>query len=136
MNAQINTEDLDHIKAELADKDWLVACLCAAWCDTCNLYRSLFDALAGKHPEKCFAWIDIEDQAHLVDAIDIENFPTILIQYKDHVVFLGTVLPDGMQLQRLITSMTETTPDSDIKRSTLNQDAPPGWNIRDLILNT
>lgn len=134
MNTIMNTEDISAIKADLANKDWLIACLCAAWCDTCNFYRSSFDELMSKHPDKCFAWIDIEDQAHLVDEVDIENFPTILIQHRDQVIFLGTVLPDAAQLQRLILSMTEETPDSQVKRSALNQAAPDGWNIRELIL--
>ena len=134
MNSTMNTEDISSVKAELANKDWLVACLCAAWCDTCNFYRPSFDELMSKHPDKCFAWIDIEDQAHLVDEVDIENFPTILIQHRDQVIFLGTVLPDAAQLQRLIQSMTEETPDQQVKRSALNQAAPEGWNIRELIL--
>ena len=29
-----------------ADRPWLVACLCAAWCRTCDDYRPTFDALA------------------------------------------------------------------------------------------
>ena len=86
-NLAKNTEDLDYVKTELPGKPWLIACLCAAWCDTCQVYRTQFDALAFNHPDKCFAWIDIEDQADLVDALDIENFPTILIEFKNNVVF-------------------------------------------------
>ena len=136
MNAIMNTEDLSAIKAELLKKDWMIACLCAAWCDTCTAYRDSFDALMTQHMDKCFAWIDIEDQAHLVDEVDIQNFPTILIQHRDQVVFFGTVLPDPTQLQRLILSMTEKLPDAGNQRSALNQDAPPDWNIRKLIMNT
>lgn len=136
MNSIIKTEDITSIKTQLASKDWLVACLCAAWCDTCNAYRKSFDALAAQHTDKCFAWIDIEDQAHLVDEVDIQDFPTILIQYRDQVVFLGTVLPDAMQLQRLILSMTENLPGAAVKRSALNQEAPIGWDIRELILKS
>ncbi|MFZ6746617.1 thioredoxin family protein [Undibacterium sp. JH2W] len=130
----MNTEDISSIKTDLANKDWLIACLCAAWCDTCNFYRASFDDLANKHPDKCFAWLDIEDQAHLVDAVDIVNFPTILIQHRDQVVFLGTVLPDAAQLQRMILAMTTEAPHQQVKRSALNQDAPDDWNIRELIL--
>ena len=72
----------DSIQEHLPNSRWLVACLCAAWCDTCNAYRSAFEALAEKHPDKCFCWIDIEDQASLVEDIDIENFPTILVGTK------------------------------------------------------
>ena len=49
--------------AAAPDADWLVACLCAAWCGTCTEYRAAFDAAARQHPEARFAWIDIEDHA-------------------------------------------------------------------------
>ena len=134
MNAHIHTNDLKQLKNQLNTKHWLVACLCAAWCDTCNIYRKAFEELATRHSDKCFAWVDIEDQAHLVEDIEIENFPTILIQYDDDVAFLGTMLPDASQLHRLITSIEESVRSSPIKRSSLNQEAPENWSLRQLIL--
>ncbi|MBC3886305.1 thioredoxin family protein [Undibacterium griseum] len=128
------TDDLQLLKQDLSGKDWLVACLCAAWCDTCTAYRTHFQELAARHPDKCFAWIDIEESAHLVDEIEIENFPTLLIQYQDQVAFLGTMLPDTGQLHRLIGSLQESLASAPIKRSALNQQAPAGWNLRQLIL--
>ncbi len=59
----------------------LVACLCADWCGTCKDYMSGFAALAARYPGDCFVWIDIETHAdRLGEDIDIENFPTVLIQ--------------------------------------------------------
>lgn len=135
-----NTEDLSSIKDDLQGKSWLVACLCAAWCDTCLAYRSQFDALIAQHPNKCFAWIDIEDQAHLVDEVDIENFPTILIQYEEHVLFFGTMLPDAGQLNRLLNSFSVSLNESNNQKiattsTSLNQDVPADWNLRRLILD-
>lgn len=133
-----NTENLVFVKNALQHKTWLVACLCAAWCDTCQSYRQQFDALAAQHPDKCFAWIDIEDQADLVDAVDIENFPTILIQHRDTAVFFGTMLPDVTQLNRLLNSFTSTLTEDDGpeggKNTSLTQDIPKDWNLRRLIL--
>ncbi|HVL74867.1 MAG TPA: thioredoxin family protein [Noviherbaspirillum sp.] len=86
---------------------WVVACLCAAWCDTCRAYRPGFDALAAAHPDKRFVWIDIEDQADLVGDIDVENFPTLLIQRGDAVSFFGTVLPDAKLADRLIQAQAD-----------------------------
>ena len=134
-----NTEDLDCIKTELLSKPWLVACLCAAWCDTCQIYRTQFDVLAAKHPDKCFAWIDIEDQADLVDALDIENFPTILIEHQNNVVFFGTMLPDVSHIDRLLASLTTSLLEYEgatkiPQSSSLNQDIPTGWTLRRLIL--
>lgn len=81
---------------------WIVACLCAAWCDVCCQFRPSFEELAKQHPDKQFLWIDIEDQADLVGDFDVENFPTLLLQQGKNVAFFGTTLPDARQLNRLI----------------------------------
>ncbi|MEN9669878.1 MAG: hypothetical protein RL535_1013 [Pseudomonadota bacterium] len=80
----------------------LVACLCADWCGACREYKPLFDALAAKFPQIQFLWVDVEDQADLIDPIEVENFPTILIAKDDNAVFFGTVLPHIETLERLI----------------------------------
>ena len=97
-----------HNRAQLAlaltGDAWLVACLCAAWCDACRDYRPRFDQLAAQHPDKHFLWIDIEDQADLVGDLDVENFPTLLIQRGETVAFYGTVQPDLHQANLLLTA--------------------------------
>jgi thiol-disulfide isomerase/thioredoxin len=97
-----------HNRAQLAqalhDDAWLVACLCAAWCDVCREFRPGFDQLAAQHPDKRFVWVDIEDQADLVGDLDVDNFPTLLIQRGDTVAFYGTVQPDLHQANRLLTA--------------------------------
>jgi thioredoxin 1 len=113
-----------HNRAELAewlDSDaWIVACLCAAWCGTCNEYRSNFETLAARHADKRFVWIDIEDQADVVGDLDVENFPTLLIQRGDAVAFLGTVLPDLQLADRLITAQAEKT-DAELRVGSQNE---------------
>lgn len=103
----LEQHNLRRLAAWLDDGAWVVACLCAAWCDTCNSYRNTFDDLAARHPDKHFVWIDIEDRADLVGDIDVENFPTLLIQRSDMVAFFGTVLPDARLADRLIRAQTE-----------------------------
>lgn len=90
----------------LASGGWIVACLCAGWCGTCTTYRATFEALAARHPDKHFVWIDIEDQADVVGDLDVDNFPTLLLQKNDVVAFFGTVLPDPALAERLIQSKT------------------------------
>ncbi|OWW20700.1 thioredoxin family protein [Noviherbaspirillum denitrificans] len=98
-----------HQLAEWLEQDaWIVACLCAAWCDTCRGYRSGFDQLSEQHPDKRFLWIDIEDQADFIGDIDVENFPTLLIQRGSKVAFFGTVLPDLKIADRLIQAQAES----------------------------
>jgi thioredoxin 1 len=86
---------------------WLVACLCAAWCKTCDEYRPTFEALAELHPGWAFAWVDIEDEAELVGDHDVEDFPTLLVQHGDDVLFLGALTPQKGVAQRLLASLAE-----------------------------
>jgi thioredoxin 1 len=98
----LNDDNRDAVAAAMAGERWIVACLCAGWCGTCASYRATFDQLAARHPDKFFVWIDIEDQAGVVGELDIENFPTLLIQRAEAVAFFGTVLPDAALAHRLV----------------------------------
>ena len=98
----LNDDNRGAVAAALAGERWVVACLCAGWCGTCDGYRTTFEQLAARHPDKFFIWIDIEDQAAVVGELDIENFPTLLIQRADAVAFFGTVLPDPALAHRLV----------------------------------
>lgn len=100
-----HTLDLDTRAATadaLAGGGWIVACLCAQWCGTCASYRAAFETLAARHPAVHFVWIDIEDQADVVGDLDVDNFPTLLIQRGDVVAFFGTMLPDPALAERLL----------------------------------
>jgi thioredoxin 1 len=79
-----------------------VVCLCADWCGACREYKPLFDALAFKFPNVQFLWLDVEDEADLIDPIEVENFPTILIAKAENPLFFGTVLPHIETLERLV----------------------------------
>ena len=98
----LKTENRAEVAAALAGERWIVACLCAGWCGTCSGYRTVFDELAARHPDKFFLWVDIEDQADVVGELDIDNFPTLLIQRGDLVAFFGTTLPDPGLAHRLV----------------------------------
>jgi thiol-disulfide isomerase/thioredoxin len=80
----------------------LVACLCAEWCGTCREFRPGFDALADAYPAICFAWIDIETHADRFEDLDVENFPTILIEDADSPRFFGPVLPQPRIVERML----------------------------------
>lgn len=130
----LHIDDLTSIAHDLEASPWLVACLCAAWCDTCQAYRKNFETVRASHPDKVFAWIDIEDHSNIVEDLDIENFPTILIEYRGKVLFLGTMLPDANLVHKLINSYTETIKNhsvDSIHRSiqSSNQDIPPDWSM-------
>lgn len=107
----LNSQTHAEIASWLDSDNWIVACLCAAWCDTCRAYRRTFDELAARHPDKRFIWIDIEDQADLVGDLDVENFPSLLIQRRDMVVFFGPVLPEMKLADRLIQAQADRSED-------------------------
>lgn len=98
--------ELDQV---LSRKSWVICCLCAAWCGSCRDYLPAFETLSSAHPEYDFVWIDIEDEADFIGDIDVENFPTILIQHGETVAFFGTVLPEVTLIERLVLSLTEQT---------------------------
>jgi thioredoxin 1 len=84
-----------------------VACLCADWCGSCREYKERFDQVARSFPGAEFVWIDIEDQADLVDPIEVDNFPTLLVQVGRQVRFFGSITPQAETLQRLIQAQLE-----------------------------
>lgn len=132
---------LDHdnrtaVAAALADDRWIVACLCAAWCGTCTTYRATFEQIAARHPDQHFVWIDIEDQADVVGDLDVENFPTLLIQRGETVAFFGTVLPDAALAERLLASQLAHG-DDDLARIAAGTEERRSWqrlaNLRTLL---
>lgn len=106
----LDLDNRDAIAAAIEGDRWVVACLCAAWCGTCGGYRAAFEGLAARHPDKVFVWIDIEDQADVVGDLDVENFPTLLLQREDTVAFFGTMLPDPAVAERLLLAQAELPP--------------------------
>jgi thiol-disulfide isomerase/thioredoxin len=72
----------------------LVACLCAAWCRTCDDYRATFDTLAREFGSAArFDWVDIEDDEAALGGVDVDDFPTLLIARGDRIAFFGPVTP-------------------------------------------
>jgi len=80
----------------------LVACLCAAWCGTCTDYRAVFERLKAEFADAQFMWVDIEDRADLVDPIEVDDFPTVLIATRGQPVFFGPITPHPETLRRLV----------------------------------
>ena len=84
---------------------WL-ACLCAAWCRTCDGYRPVLDEAAAEaaaaHPGLRVRWVDIEDEAELLGEVDIETFPTLLVADERAVRFFGPLTPQLDTLKRVL----------------------------------
>lgn len=85
----------------------LVMCLCAEWCGVCRDYRPGFETLATQYAGTRFHWIDIEDEPDWPDTLEIESFPTIMIQRGDTVLYLGPTVPQHGHLARTLESLLE-----------------------------
>lgn len=96
--------------APTAPTPLFVACLCAQWCGSCREYRSLFDQVAATFRDFDFVWIDVEDEAALVDPVDVENFPTLLIATAEGAHFYGPLMPHKETLVRLLRANAEAPP--------------------------
>ena len=83
----------------------LVACLCADWCGACREYMPKFEQLQAQFPGVQFVWVDVEDESELVDPIEVENFPTLLMATRERVQFFGPVMPHAETLSRLLLAL-------------------------------
>ena len=132
----LTSDNRASIAQALAGDNWIVACLCAAWCGTCGSYRAAFEGLAARHPDKHFIWIDIEDQAEVVGDLDVDNFPTLLIQRHDTVAFFGTMLPDPALAERLL-QVKVGMPEAELRALAVSSAERRAWqsecNLRELL---
>ena len=80
----------------------LVACLCAEWCGVCRDYRSVFEQVRARFPQAHFVWVDVEDQADVVDPLEVDNFPMLLIAVGNEARFFGSMTPQAGTLERLV----------------------------------
>ena len=83
-----------------------IACLCAAWCRTCDAYREVFESAAAELRAAGYTvsahWVDIEDQADLVGDLDVETFPTLLVAAGAEIRFYGPLEPQPETLRRVL----------------------------------
>ena len=87
-----------------------VACLCADWCGSCRDYQERFAQVGRSFPGAEFVWVDIEDQADVVDPIEVDNFPTVLVVVDGAVHFFGSITPHLETLQRLVQAQLDVRP--------------------------
>ncbi len=84
----------------------MVVCLCAEWCTVCCEYRERFEqvrlALQQDVPQAQFLWIDVEDEAELLQPLDVDDFPTVLIAVNGQPRFFGAVTTQVEKLVRMV----------------------------------
>lgn len=100
MNTDITTPPACNQVNDLP-KDF-VACLCATWCGTCRDYQARFESMQNLYPNALLVWVDIEDKADIVDPVDLENFPTLLISKAGQLTFFGVITPQQETLERML----------------------------------
>ena len=109
--SRLDANNRQALAQALANDEWVVACLCAAWCGSCREYETGFGQLAQRHPQHHFVWIDIEDQADVVGDFDVDNFPTLLIQRGATVTFFGAMEPEVRLAERIFMTHQQKSPE-------------------------
>lgn len=71
------------------------------------MFSQTAEAVFQTHRDCRFVWIDVEDQADLVDDLEIETFPTLLVGDSDGLNFFGAVTPQADVLRRLVSSLLQ-----------------------------
>ena len=90
----------------MSEPDILVACLCAQWCGVCRDYAQAFAQLGERMAAARFVWVDVEDDADVVDPIEVDNFPTLLIAVGSEPRFFGVLTPQPQLLERMVQQCT------------------------------
>lgn len=56
-----------------------------------------------------FEWIDVEDCSDLLDPVEVDNFPTLLIAVDGQARFFGALTPQPMMLERIVRERTASS---------------------------
>ena len=102
--------DRPSLASAFGDKSRLVVVsFCAAWCDTCGLFRTAYERIAAARPDMRFVWLDIEDDSAIAGDVDVENFPTLAVYRGATPLHFGVSLPQEGTVARLIDALSERT---------------------------
>lgn len=114
--------------------EFLVSCLCAQWCGSCREYRVEFDALCGRNarPSVSYVWVDVEDEPEVAGEVDVDNFPTLVIQRGADVLFCGPMVPDVRTLERLLDSFIAQSPEESAAYAVGNADRKAWQGVADI----
>ncbi len=127
-----SSNNREQLAQALRNDSWVIACLCAGWCGSCRDYGTAFAAWAERCPQHHFVWIDIEDQADLVGDLDIDNFPTLLIQRGATVSFFGPMEPDTRLAERLLQALAAKSL-TELAQEAASSDARRAWQEANLV---
>ena len=108
------------------DKSWVVAFFCAQWCRACREFRPELDKMTVSYPQVAFFWVDVEDNSDMLGDLDINKFPTLLIQQGDTVAFYSCIHPDTKLIERILQSAMEESPDA-LKLQAQSTDERRSW---------
>lgn len=117
---EFTSELVSPLSLSLEQGKQVVACLCAAWCDTCKSFRAQFERWSASHPELAFVWIDVEDNADVIGDFEVDNFPTLLLQTGQYVTYYGSIAPDIGIAERLLQNSLQQSPEQLLKANVTN----------------
>ncbi|MCM1512388.1 MAG: thioredoxin family protein [Oxalobacter formigenes] len=108
----LKQSDYASLLDSLQDGIWILVCFCAGWCHACREYLPKLRELADSRPDVRFFWVDIEEHGNMIGNLDINKFPTILIQRNNIVAFYSCIHPDAQLAERILQSILDQAPES------------------------
>lgn len=85
----------------------VVYCLCAEWCGVCRQWRPQFEALRTALQPARLVWVDVDAQEEVLDILDIEVFPVLLVVREGLPLFCGPVEPTPGRLRQLLQGLEQ-----------------------------
>ncbi len=82
-----------------------VAFLCADWCHVCTGFAPVFARLREGRPGDRLEWVDIEDEAEALGALEVEDFPTVAVFAGGELLHLGAVRAEEAAVIRLLSAL-------------------------------
>lgn len=69
----------DTLQATLESKRFIAIDFWADWCGPCKSFKPVYEQVAERFPELCFASIDVDAEPDLAEAFGVRSVPTLMV---------------------------------------------------------
>ena len=118
----LTPSDYAGLLGSLDDNSWVAVCFCAGWCRSCREFQPELEQFTLSFPQGRFIWVDIEGHDDMLGELDVDKFPTLLLQRGNMVAFYSCIHPDIMQTKRILQSVLDESPEALQRQAQSNEE--------------